>query len=212
MNRYDIGHPNPGVHYLVLFSWENWSDFYRWWFMVVDPGVYYQGPLHSPILMVQALRHISPWKKCSNLMQFSKYLAESFLRPLRSKDVRCWILRLRPRNFAIISESLAANLKKSLRNNKNESELWNRLSCLTFSRLAAKLSEMIAKFRGLNLKIQHWTSFDLNGLKNGSAKYLKNCIKLLHFSQGLIWHTVWSVNDGLSGNLWKPLAGFRIFY
>ena len=34
-----------------------------------------------------------------------------FLRPLRSKDNRCWILRLQSRNFVIISESLAANLK-----------------------------------------------------------------------------------------------------
>ena len=41
-----------------------------------------------------------------------KYLAEPSLRPLRSKYVRCWILRLWPRNFAIISESLAANLEK----------------------------------------------------------------------------------------------------
>ena len=26
-------------------------------------------------------------------------------------------------------------------------------------------SEMITNFRGHNLKIQHWTSFDLNGIK-----------------------------------------------
>ena len=32
-----------------------------------------------------------------------------------------------------------------------------------------------------------WSSFDLNGLKNGSAKYFKNCMKSLHFFQGLIW-------------------------
>ena len=35
-----------------------------------------------------------------------------FLRPLRSRDNQCWILRLRLRNFVIISESLAANLEK----------------------------------------------------------------------------------------------------
>ena len=46
---------------------------------------------------------------------------------------------------------------------------------------------MTTKFWGRNLKIQHRTSFDLNGLKNGSAKYFKNSIKLLHFFQGLIW-------------------------
>ena len=69
----------------------------------------YLGQLRSP---QQYIHHINPWKKCSNLMQSLKYLAEPFLRPLRSKDVRCWILRSRPRNFAIISESLAANLEK----------------------------------------------------------------------------------------------------
>jgi hypothetical protein len=37
----------------------------------------------------QYIRHIDPWKKCSNLVQFLKYLAELFLRPLRSKDVQC---------------------------------------------------------------------------------------------------------------------------
>jgi hypothetical protein len=40
-----------------------------------------------------------------------------------------------------------------------------------FSRLAAKLSEMIAKFRGRSLKLQPRLSFDLNGLKNGLPKY-----------------------------------------
>ena len=43
-------------------------------------------------------------KSCSHLMQF--------LRPLRSKDNWGWILRLRPWNFVIISESLAAYLEK----------------------------------------------------------------------------------------------------
>jgi hypothetical protein len=42
---------------------------------------------------------------------FLKYLRSLFLRPLRSKNDRGWILRLRPWNFAIISESLAANLE-----------------------------------------------------------------------------------------------------
>ena len=60
----------------------------------------------------QYIRHYNPWKKFSNLMRFLKYLAELFLRPLRSKDVRCWILRLQPQNFVVISESLAASLEK----------------------------------------------------------------------------------------------------
>ena len=49
----------------------------------------YLDQLRSP---QQYRRHINPWKKCSNLMQFLKYLAEPFsrsLRSLRSKDVRC---------------------------------------------------------------------------------------------------------------------------
>ena len=71
--------------------------------------------------------------------------------------------------------------------NQNFGTICHTEVCLTFSRLAAKLSEMITKFWGCNLKIQHRSSFDLNGLKNGSAKYFKNCIKLLHFFQGLIW-------------------------
>ena len=126
-----------------------------------------------------------------------------FLTALRSKDDRCWILRLWPRNFVIISESLAANLEKvrqtsvwqtvpriwfiwlwylsfcltykskSLRNNKNQNfrTVCHTEVCLTFSRLAANLSEMITKFRSRSLRIQHQSSFDLNGLKTGTRKY-----------------------------------------
>ena len=39
----------------------------------------------------QYIHHINPWKKCSNLMQFLKYLAEPFsrsLRSLRSNDLK----------------------------------------------------------------------------------------------------------------------------
>ena len=35
--------------------------------------------------------HTNPWKKCSSLMQFLKYLSEPFLRPLRLNDVQGWI-------------------------------------------------------------------------------------------------------------------------
>ena len=41
-----------------------------------------------------------------------KNLVKPFLRPLRSKDVQCWLLTLWPWKFVIISESLAANLEK----------------------------------------------------------------------------------------------------
>ena len=43
----------------------------------------------------------------------------------------------------------------------------------------------------VSMKIKPWTSFSLNGLKNGSDKYFKNCIKLLHFFQGLVWHIIY---------------------
>ena len=36
-------------------------------------------------------------------------------------------------------------------------------------------------------EIRRNSKFGLSDLKNGSAKYFKNCIKLLHFFQGLIW-------------------------
>ena len=58
--------------------------------------------------------------------------------------------------------------------------------CLTFSRLAAKLSEMIAKFRVRSLKIQHRLSFDLNGLKNGPSLHFKNSLKSMHLFQRLM--------------------------
>ena len=40
--------------------------------------------------------------------------------------------------------------------------------CLTFSKLAAKLSELITKFQRRSLKIQSRLFFNLNGLKNGT--------------------------------------------
>ena len=107
-------------------------------------------------LYLQFIAPINLWNKCIDLRLFLKCKEGPFLRPLRSKDDRCWILRLRPRNFGIISESLATNLEKvrqtsvwqtvpkfwfiwlwyiyfciiykskSLRNNKKE--LWHHLS------------------------------------------------------------------------------------
>ena len=50
----------------------------------------------------------------------------------------------------------------------------NKEACLTFLRLAAKLSEIITKFQGCSLKIQPRSSFDLNGLKNSTAKHFEN--------------------------------------
>ena len=44
-----------------------------------------------------SLKFIPPiniWNICIDLRLFSKLLVEPFLRPLRSKDVRCWILNI----------------------------------------------------------------------------------------------------------------------
>ena len=70
--------------------------------------------------------------------------------------------------------------------NQNFAIVSHTEACLTFSRLAAKLSEMITNFRGRNLKIQHWTSFDLNGLKNGSTKNFENSLKSMQTFQMLM--------------------------
>ena len=48
------------------------------------------------------LKFITPiniWKKCIDLRLFSKCLVWPFLRPLRSKDNQCWILRLQPQTL-----------------------------------------------------------------------------------------------------------------
>ena len=57
---------------------------------------------------------------------------------------------------------------------------------LTFSRLAAEPSELAKKFRGRNLKIQHWTSYDHNGLKNGATKSFENSLKSMQIFQILM--------------------------
>ena len=49
--------------------------------------------------------------------------------------------------------------------NQNFGTVCHAEVCLTFSRLSAKLSGMIAKFRGRSLKIQHRSSIDLNASK-----------------------------------------------
>ena len=64
--------------------------------------------------------------------------------------------------------------------NQNFGTVCHTEVCFTFLRLAAKLSEMMTKFRGWNLKIQHRTSFDLNGLKNGHTKHFENRLKSMH--------------------------------
>ena len=70
--------------------------------------------------------------------------------------------------------------------NQNVGTVCHTEVCPTFLRMEAKLSEMITNFRGRNLKIQHWTSFDLNGLKNGSTKIFENSLKSMQTFQMLM--------------------------
>ena len=63
-------------------------------------------------LYLQFIAPINLWKNCVDLRLFSKYLHVPFLRPLRSNDDQCWILRLRLGNFALFPEILAPNLEK----------------------------------------------------------------------------------------------------
>ena len=51
--------------------------------------------------------------------------------------------------------------------------------------LTAKLSELVKKTRGCNLKIQTRTSFEINGFKNGTAKHFENSFKSMHLFQRL---------------------------
>ena len=152
---------------------------------------------------------INFWKICIDLRLFSKFLVQLFLRPLRSKDVRCRVVRLQPQKFVIVYESLATNLEKVWQmvskfwlwylsfcitykslwgiikktKNQNFGTVCHKEVCLNFSRLAAKFSEMITTFWGRALKIQHRKSFDLNGLKNGLTKNFEK--SLLIFGQSL---------------------------
>ena len=65
---------------------------------------------------------------------------------------------------------MTANLQKvrqtSVQINQNFGTVCHTEDCVTFLRLAAKLSKMITNFWGCNLKIQHRMSVDLNGLKS----------------------------------------------
>ena len=63
-------------------------------------------------LYLQFIAPINLWNKSIDLRLFLKCKEGPFLRPLRSKDNRCWILRLRPRNFAIVPENLVSHLRK----------------------------------------------------------------------------------------------------
>ena len=49
------------------------------------------------------IRHINLLKKLRDFMQFLKYLAEPFLRPLRPNDNQCWIF-IKTKNDKILNE------------------------------------------------------------------------------------------------------------
>ena len=63
-------------------------------------------------LYLQIIAPINLWHKALIWGYFLKCNEGPFLRPLRSKDDQCSILRLQPWNFVVISESFAAKLKK----------------------------------------------------------------------------------------------------
>ena len=54
------------------------------------------------VVTILVVHYINSWKKCSDLMQFLKYLAEPFLRPLRLNDVR-------PLNFEVTTSKICNN-------------------------------------------------------------------------------------------------------
>ena len=82
--------------------------------------------------------------------------------------------------------ALLTRVSKKRQINQNFGTVCHTEVCLTFSRLTAKLSELITKFRGRNLKIQPRSSFDLNGIKNGTAKHFENSLKSMHLFQRLM--------------------------
>ena len=80
-------------------------------------------------VLLQKVRHFSNWDfkivtsaLLATLGYIDSMLISRFLRSLRSKDVQCWILRLRLWKFVIISESLAASLEKV-----RQSSVWQKV-------------------------------------------------------------------------------------
>ena len=120
-------------------------------------------------------------------MQFLKYLAEAVEAERR---FGLWILRLRPQTFVIISESLAANLKKvrqtsvwqtvsffivpqrlTLVSNakrkiskSNKSELWNHLSYRGLSYFFEVGSQTFRAFAKKTKCLQQWRVSCFEGL------------------------------------------------
>ena len=70
-------------------------------------------------------------------------------------------------SFLLFPKDLQSQIKQNFKT------VYHKKICLTFLSLAAKLSEITTKFQGCSLKIEHWSSFDLNGLKNGPSLHFK---------------------------------------
>ena len=142
---------------------------------------------HPCLLRTFGFKLISTYhtpNKCINSKLFSKYLVQLFLRPLRSKDVLYDKRFQRSDIFDLYIPFCRGRIKRQI--NQNFGTVCHTEVCLTFSRLTAKLSEMITKFRGRSLKIKHQPSFDLNGLINGTCKYFENNLKSMHLFQKLM--------------------------
>ena len=73
--------------------------------------------------------------------------------------------------------------------NQNFGTVCHTEVCLTFWRLAAKLSELAKKIPGRSLKIQPLTFFDINGLKNGPTKHFESSLKQWICSKD--WWELW---------------------
>ena len=97
--------------------------------------------------------------------------------------------------FLFLKDLLLQVMKKKIQSqiNKNFETVFHKEVCLTLSRLEAKLSEMITKFRSRSLKIQHRSSFDLNGLKNGTQMFFENSLNSMQIFR--IWE-VWVLGRG----------------
>jgi hypothetical protein len=130
-------------------------------------------------LYLQFIAPINLWNKLIDLRLFLKCKEELCLRPLRSKDNRCWILRLWPQNLAIIPESLAANLEKVRQTSLWQSvpkfwfiSLWYLSFCITYK------SKSLRNNKKTN-RSELWNSLSYRGLpyffEVGSQTFRNDC-------------------------------------
>jgi hypothetical protein len=140
-------------------------------------------------LSLKFIPPINIWKNCIDLRLFSKILVEPFLKPLR----------LRSRNFVIISKSLAANLKKVRQTSVWQTVLkfwfvwlWYLSFCITYKSKSLRhnrkdkqirtlepfvIQRSILLFQGWQLNFQKWLQ---NGLKVEAKPWIIFKIFLQH--------------------------------